>query len=66
MPDFPNLLQTYLWQDYDIAPQFPQLQKFLHFWETELDGRLHSVKVASKTLITPPKWRTADWSSSLH
>jgi uncharacterized protein Usg len=66
MPDFPSLLQTYLWQDYDLAPKFPQLQKFLEFWEAELDGKLHSVKVASQKLIQPPKWRAAGWSSSLH
>lgn len=53
LPDHPALLQTYLWQDYDIAPQFPELKKFLDFWAKRIDGKLHSVHVASKTLITP-------------
>ena len=53
MPDYPKLLQTYLWQEYDLAPQFPELQKFLDFWQRELDGKLHSVTVASKKLIAP-------------
>src|SRR3546814_2741451 len=39
MPDHPALLQSYVWQDYDLAPKFPGLQKFLGFWESSLDGR---------------------------
>lgn len=53
LPDHPRLLQTYLWQEYDLAPTFPELHKFLNFWERELEGRLHSVRVASKKLIMP-------------
>lgn len=53
MPDHPHLLQTFVWQDYDIAPQFPTLGKFLNFWTREIDGKLHSVYVASHRLITP-------------
>lgn len=57
MPDHPKLLQQYLWQEYDIAPTFPGLQKFLAFWERELDGKIHSVMVASKKLITPAHYQ---------
>ena len=32
MPDFPALLQTFVWQHYDLAPHFPRLRKFLDFW----------------------------------
>lgn len=53
MPDHPSLLQSYIWQEYDHAPQFPELYKFLGFWVKEIEGRLHSVTVASKKLITP-------------
>lgn len=53
LPDHPSLLQTYLWQEYDLAPDFPELHRFLGFWTREIDGRLHSVLVASKKLITP-------------
>jgi uncharacterized protein Usg len=53
MPDHPDILQTYLWQELDIPPRFPVLSKFLIFWERKLDGRLHSVKIASTKLIKP-------------
>jgi hypothetical protein len=35
-----------VWQDFDLAPMFPVLRRFLGFWQHELDGKLHSVKVA--------------------
>lgn len=57
LPDYPELLQSYIWQEYDIAPQFPILNKFLHFWSHNLDGRLHSVYVANYRLITPGEMR---------
>src|SRR5271154_5933160 len=33
MPDHPSLLQTYVWQNYDLFPKFPALRDFLAFWE---------------------------------
>ena len=53
MPDHPSVLQEFIWQKYDLAPEFPQLFKFLSFWEREIDGSLHSVYVAKKELIKP-------------
>jgi uncharacterized protein Usg len=57
MPDHPGLLQTFVWQDLDIAPKFPVLHKFLDFWERQLDGKLHSVRVGAASLIKPGEWR---------
>ena len=42
-PDHPWLLQTYVWQAYDLCPNFPELQRFLEFWRKSLEGDLHSV-----------------------
>ena len=53
MPDHPALLQSYLWQEYDLFPVFPELRKFLDFWTERLDGALHSVRVAHDRLIKP-------------
>ena len=55
LPDHPSLLQSYVWQEYDVAPDFPALQDFLAFWQTKLDGPLHSVRVAHAKLIGPRK-----------
>src|SRR6266581_4147108 len=66
LPDHPSLLQSFVWQNLDLAPEFPILHRFLTFWERNLEGKLHSVKVASVELITPGKLRFADISLSLH
>ena len=58
MPDHPMVLQTYVWQAYDLAPQFPELRKFLDFWKRELEGPLHSVQVAHRRLTAPREVRT--------
>jgi uncharacterized protein Usg len=58
LPDHPGLLQTYVWQSYDLAPVFPELRRFLDFWTRELEGPLHSVKVAHRRLISATEVRT--------
>lgn len=60
MPDHPALLQSYTWQAYDLAPLFPELKKFLAFWERELEGALHSVRVAHNRLVRPSEWKAMD------
>jgi uncharacterized protein Usg len=65
-PDHPWLLQTYVWQEYDLFPQFPQLQGFLQFWQRSLDGVLHSVTVAHCKLIKPAEIRPIEGEFRLH
>ena len=60
MPDYLDVLQSYIWQEYDIAPKFPELRRFLDFWECNLDGPIHQVRVASKQLITTAELRLVD------
>ena len=66
LPDHPGLLQTYIWQDLDLAPQFPVLKKFLDFWARELDGKLHSIRVANAKLIQPSRMSHANHLLTLH
>jgi uncharacterized protein Usg len=66
MPDHPSLLQTYVWQDYDLCPKFPVLQRFLDFWQKSLDGPLYSVMVAHSRLVQPAELRAVDGVFRLH
>jgi uncharacterized protein Usg len=66
LPDHPRFLQTYVWQDYDLFPKFPVLQRFLDFWTTKLEGPLHSVTVAHSKLIKPAEIRAVDGVFRLH
>jgi len=60
LPDYPSLLQTYVWQEYDEHPTFPKLHGFLQFWSDNLDGRLFKIRVASKKLISPAELQVID------
>lgn len=60
MPDHPAILQTYVWQNYDLFPKFPELQRFLAFWVEKLEGPLHSVVVAHSRLIKPAELKAID------
>ncbi|HWU60651.1 MAG TPA: aspartate-semialdehyde dehydrogenase [Ensifer sp.] len=57
MPDHPSVLQSYLWQHYDLAPYFPEMKSFLKFWREKLDGPLHSVRYVHRKLISATEWR---------
>ena len=60
MPDHPALLQSFIWQDYDMAPRYPKLLNFLEFWNINLDGKVNRVRVCNKRLIDPAEFRFLD------
>ncbi|GAO98095.1 usg-like family protein [Caedimonas varicaedens] len=66
MPDYPQILQSYIWQDYDLLPDFPILHRFIHFWEKNLEGKMHSITIAHVALIKPAEFRMVQSSFSIH
>jgi uncharacterized protein Usg len=66
LPDHPHLLQSFIWQHLDMAPGFPVLRQFLDYWVGNIEGKLHSVKVAHASIITPGEMRYAGLSLNLH
>ena len=66
MPDYSHVLNTYVWQDYDLAPDHERLFKFVEFWQRELDGPLHSVRFTHRKMISPGEWRNQVGEFILH
>ncbi|MBP1846033.1 uncharacterized protein Usg [Rhizobium petrolearium] len=66
LPDHPVLLQSYVWQDYDLAPDFPAMKDFLKFWQEKLDGPLHSVRYVHRKLISASEWRSVKGEIVVH
>ena len=66
LPDHPDLLQLFLRQHLDLAPDYPVLRRFLDFWTRNIDGKLHSVKVARASILAPNELRHAGLSIALH
>jgi len=46
--DNPDDLQSLTWQDYDLAPDYPELRRFLTYWSRHIDGVVHSVRVGEE------------------
>ena len=66
LPDHPSLLQMFAFQQYDLAPRFPELKRFLDFWRRDIEAVLHSVRIAHQHLVGPAEWRAVDGIISLH
>jgi uncharacterized protein Usg len=66
LPDHPEILQSYVWQAMDIAPDYPELRKFLSFWHRELEGKVHSVRVATNPLARTGRVRHANVMQTMH
>lgn len=65
LPDYPKFLQEFIWQDYDLAPEFPQLKGFLGFWVREIEGKIHSVYVAHRKIITASDTQFYDFDATI-
>ncbi|HEX5935515.1 MAG TPA: aspartate-semialdehyde dehydrogenase [Pseudorhizobium sp.] len=66
LPDHPTLLQSYVWQEYDLAPEFPEMRGFLAFWQEKLEGPLHSVHYVHRKMISASEWRSLQGEFILH
>jgi uncharacterized protein Usg len=62
----PHVLDCFVWQDYDIAPDYPELRRFLKFWAQHVDIQLHSVRIADLDLPRPEGFVYAAYSTAIH
>ena len=66
MPDFKRVLNSFVWQEYDLAPDHRRLFDFIEFWQREIEGQLHSVRFTHRKLIGPGEWRNMVGEFTLH
>ena len=62
----PQNLQSLIWRDYDMAPEYPELRKFLTYWSRHIDGVVHSVTVAADVQPRRSQSKYAAQSSAVH
>lgn len=56
IPDFPALVQEFVWQTHDMIPEYPRLQQFLDYWDRHIEGKRLSTRVYTVGLIHPSEW----------
>lgn len=66
MPDFRHVLNSYVWQDYDLAPDHPRLFRFIEFWQDSIEGPLHSVRFTHRRLLSSGNWENIVGEFTLH
>ncbi len=66
MPDHPHVLNTYLWQDYDLAPDHDRMFQFIEFWQREIEGPLHSVRFTHRKQLSAGEWRHVTGQFLIH
>jgi len=66
MPDHQHILNSFIWQDYDLAPDYPRLNDFIAFWRESIEGPLHSVRFTHRKLISAGEWRNVSGEFTLH
>ena len=66
LPDYPHVLNSFLWQEYDVAPDYPEMFRFIEFWQAKIDGPLHSVRFTHRNLIRPGDWRNVVGEFRIH
>ena len=66
IPDHPSLLQSFMWQTLDEAPEFPRVRSFLDFWRREIEAVIHSVQVSASGLVTPARVDFQEYLGQIH
>lgn len=66
LPEYTSVLNSFVWQDYDLAPDYPRLFAFVAFWQDQIDGPLHSVRFVHRRELAPGNWRATRAEFKLH
>ncbi|TNJ41568.1 usg protein [Phaeobacter sp. B1627] len=56
MPDFAHVLNVFVWQEYDLAPDHPRLLSFIDFWKEEIEGPLRQVRFSHRKRVSSGEW----------
>ncbi|SDY29183.1 usg protein [Citreimonas salinaria] len=66
LPDYKSVLNTFVWQDYDLAPDHKRLFSFIEFWQDEIEGPLHSVRFTHRRLVSSGAWQNVVGELTYH
>ena len=45
IPDFPHIVNEFVWQTDDQRPDFPRIDRFLNYWDRYIDGPIKEVYI---------------------
>lgn len=66
LPDYRNIINEFVGQEYDLVPSLPRLLAFLTFWDNEIEGPIKLVRVTYPGIKTPHSIRFLDSEYSVN
>ena len=45
IPNFPHIVNEFMWQTDDQRPDFPRIERFLNYWDRYIDGPIKEVYI---------------------
>jgi uncharacterized protein Usg len=62
LPDHSSILNEFIWQTEDIAPEYQRVHKFLLYWQKNIDAVIQEILICDST---NRKWRSVEFDLKL-
>ena len=63
MPDHSSILNEFVWQTADYAPEYNRVQKFLHHWHRNIDAVIKEILMCDSIDY---RWRSVDFDMRMN
>lgn len=63
LPDHSSIINEFLWQTEDTAPDYRRVQKFLHHWHKNIEAVIQEVLMSDSLDM---KWRAVDFDFKMN
>lgn len=60
MPDHPSLVQEFMWQTEDVAPELKRVHRFLNHWKNNIDAVIQEIILCGANYNTSRSFRSID------
>ena len=47
IPDYQHILNLFSFQDDDVPPEYPRMQRFVKYWEENIEARIKEIQIGS-------------------
>jgi len=63
MPDHTSIINEFVWQTEDLAPEYSRVQRFLHHWHKNIEAVIQEILMCDSL---DQKWRNVDFDLKLN
>jgi len=60
MPDYPSLMNEFMWQTEDMVPQLRRIHKFLNHWKDNIEAPIHEILLSVGDNYMAAQYRSVD------